>query len=357
MEMEIERRRETTMATTFYVTATVIMGGYLMVIGKNLLQPLLIAIVIYYLMNTLAHRLQRIPRIGILLPRWATVSLSVAIWAMFGWFVFQIVQNNINNVIENTQIYKDQLKINIAAISQSNPEVGKYINTDKLNGYVDESLPWLLSHLAKFFKTVMGHTVMVVLYLLFIIGEQMIFQKKLEDHFPEVKSVLDKSNMAIEKYLNIKLFVSILTALLCYGLLVWMNIDFAPFWALIIFLLNFIPTLGSPIACAFPVIMAAIQFGFTGPLAIVFFGLFAIQWVIGSILDPYLMGQKLNLSRVVILLSLTLWFNIWGVTGMLLCVPITVIIYVAALEFPRMKKLAILLSGTGKVHSQYNTDS
>jgi len=129
----------------------------------------------------------------------------------------------------------------------------------------------------------------------------------------------------------------------------FVGVDFASFWAVLIFLLNFIPTIGSIIATAFPSVLTLVQFDTLGPFVITITILSAIQFCIGSLVEPKLMGNRLNLSPIVILLSLGLWGSIWGIPGMFLCVPITVILMIVCSYFPDTRPIAVLLSGNGKV--------
>jgi len=66
-------------------------------------------------------------------------------------------------------------------------------------------------------------------------------------------------------------------------------------------------------------------------------------------LEPRLLGNSLNISPFVIILSLVLWGLIWGVVGMLLCVPLTVIMIIVMAEFPTTRGIAVLLSRNGNV--------
>jgi predicted PurR-regulated permease PerM len=83
----------------------------------------------------------------------------------------------------------------------------------------------------------------------------------------------------------------------------------------------------------------------------------AVQFCIGSLLEPKLMGNRLNLSPIVILLSLGLWGSVWGIPGMFLCVPITVIIMIVCSYFPSARPFAILLSGNGEVASAVDAET
>lgn len=75
----------------------------------------------------------------------------------------------------------------------------------------------------------------------------------------------------------------------------------------------------------------------------------AIQILIGNILEPKIMGKSLNISSLVVILSLTFWGALWGVTGMILSVPITVVMIILCAEFPQTRFVAIMLSEHGEI--------
>ncbi len=81
-------------------------------------------------------------------------------------------------------------------------------------------------------------------------------------------------------------------------------------------------------------------------------GLTAIQLGLGSLLEPRLMGSTLNLSPVVIVVSLAVWGSLWGIAGMFLCVPIMVIITIVCAHFGPTRPIAIVLSGTGQLDDE-----
>lgn len=85
------------------------------------------------------------------------------------------------------------------------------------------------------------------------------------------------------------------------------------------------------------------------PFLVVAIGITAIQQFFGNILEPNLMGMTLNLSPLVVVLSLILWGMVWGVVGMFLCVPITVIVVIILANFPGSSWVAILLSRKGEL--------
>ena len=194
---------------------------------------------------------------------------------------------------------------------------------------------------------------LVIIYMIFLLIEQRHFKKKLDILFPEkskrtnVNKVLKRINESIMSYVSIKTFVSLLTGIASFIVLKIVGVDSAAFWALLIFFLNYIPSVGSLIATAFPVLVALVQFENPIKAVIVLVGILTIQTLVGNFLEPKLLGNKLNISTLVVLLSLVFWGMIWGVAGMFLCVPITVILLIVFNNFETTRPIAILLSDDG----------
>ena len=120
-------------------------------------------------------------------------------------------------------------------------------------------------------------------------------------------------------------------------------------YALFIFILNFIPVIGPLVGTTFPAVFALLQFGeiMPGILILLFIG--AIQIVVGNILEPKFMGDFMNLSPLVVIFSLLFWGAVWGATGMIISIPITVIMVIIFSQIPLMRPIAIMLSHEGKI--------
>ena len=165
----------------------------------------------------------------------------------------------------------------------------------------------------------------------------------------QVRKLLRKISDDVRKYVTIKLIASLSTGILSYIFLMIVGVDFAAFWALLIFMLNFIPTIGSIIATIFPALITLVQFDTLGPFFLVAGGLTGIQVLIGNILEPKFTGSSLNLSPTIILLNLSLWGVIWGIPGMFLCVPFLVISMIVFSNLPQTRAIAVLLSSDGRI--------
>jgi predicted PurR-regulated permease PerM len=200
-----------------------------------------------------------------------------------------------------------------------------------------------------------GNVGIILVYVLFLLVEQGSFNAKLEaivtnpERRDHVRRMIERINADVRTYIWIKTLLSVLTGGVSYVVMLIAGVDFAEFWAVIIFLLNYIPTIGSILGIVFPAVLALVQFNTLGPFLIVLVGISATQIVVGNVLEPRMMGKTLNLSPVVILFSLALWGSIWGIIGMFLCVPITAIAMIVMAQFRQTRPLAIFLSANGEV--------
>jgi predicted PurR-regulated permease PerM len=213
----------------------------------------------------------------------------------------------------------------------------------------------ILGSLVNNLSGTLGNVIMIALYAVFIFSEESVISDKIKkvfknpEEYKRVSAILKKINDATSDYIRLKTQVSLLTGVIGYIFLLVMGVDAAFFWAFLIFALNYIPTIGSLTATLFPAIFSLVQFGELEPFLIILVGLGVIQWFIGNVLEPKIMGRTLNLSPLVTILALIIWGEIWGITGMLLSVPITVVMVIIFSQFESTKPLAILLSENGEI--------
>jgi AI-2 transport protein TqsA len=152
-------------------------------------------------------------------------------------------------------------------------------------------------------------------------------------------------------YLSITTIISLLTGILTYIVCEIFSLEGAALWGFIAFVLNFIPTIGSIIAVVIPTLFSLIQFPELADVLVFTLCLVEIQFIIGNILYPKLMGNKLNISQFVVILSLVIWGAMWGTVGMFLSVPLMMILMIILSQFENTKGMAILISGDGKINT------
>lgn len=156
------------------------------------------------------------------------------------------------------------------------------------------------------------------------------------DHFLE----------SVQRYIGLKTMTSAGTGVLVAILLSVLGVDFPLLWGLIAFLLNYIPNIGSIIAAVPAVLLALVQFGVTMALGTAL-GYLVINVLIGSVIEPRVMGRGMGLSVLVVFLSLIFWGWVFGPMGMILSVPLTMLAKLALENDERTRWIAVLL-GTGE---------
>ncbi len=325
---------------------------YLLHIGQAFLLPLVIAGATTYLINILAHTICMIRIKDANIPHRIAMVLAIAVILTLMGLLVQLITLNITNVIDEVPKYQENLSklvrkgYEVFKIEKA-PNVQQILNNVDLGAYLQD--------FAGTVRSLVSRTGIIIVYIIFLLVDQRTFANKIKalvsdpERLEDVFKLIEKIRSDIRTYIGIKVLTSAGTALLSYLVLHWVGVDFASFWAVLIFLLNFIPTIGSIIATAFPSVLTLIQFDTPGPFIITAVVLTGIQFCIGSLLEPRLMGSSLNLSPIVILLSLGLWGSIWGIPGMFLCVPITVIMVIIFSYFHTTRPIAILLSGNGEL--------
>jgi predicted PurR-regulated permease PerM len=198
----------------------------------------------------------------------------------------------------------------------------------------------------------------VLIFLVFMLLGKPYFQNKIERAFPNsqgerINQVTVSIASQISRYLSIKVMISAITGILVWLVLWLMGVDFAITWGVLTFLLNFIPTVGSIVATIPPVLLAVVQFYPNLWLAAgVLTTLLLIQQVIGNFIEPKLMGENLNLSPVVILISVVFWGWLWGITGALLSVPIAAALKIVCENIEMLKPISVLM-GSGKHYQKH----
>ena len=163
----------------------------------------------------------------------------------------------------------------------------------------------------------------------------------------EEKAVIRTVAHQVQTYLGVCTLLSAAMAGTTYGVLRLIGVDFAGFWALVMFLLTYIPFIGS-VGVLLPSLMALLQFGALTPFLFVAISLGAAHFILTSLVQPVLLGRTLNLSPLAIILSLTFWGLIWGVAGLFLAVPITAAIAIVCEHIDGVQWVAVALAGTAQ---------
>lgn len=333
------------------VTAVVITLIY----GQSLLIPFVLAMLLWFVMRMMKQVLNKIGFIKRNTASWLQTLISTTSILIIAGVMVEILSTNIESLSGAYEKYGSNLD---KVVAQINETFNLNIIEDFKGRAGDFNFGEILGSIFSSLSSIIGNAFMILIYTLFIVLEETKFRDKLKMLFPEEEKyerfneLLDKIEDSISQYLGLKTVVSIITGVLSYIALLIIGVDSPAFWAFLIFVLNFIPTVGSLVATVFPAIFSLLQFGTVTPAVLVLVIVGAIQIVVGNIIEPRLMGTSMNISPLVTIISLSVWGVIWGVVGMVLSVPITVVMIIIFSQFESTRRIAILLSDKGIVENE-----
>lgn len=193
--------------------------------------------------------------------------------------------------------------------------------------------------------TVLSRLVIVVLTTAFILLEAAELDHKVRVVFGAESAVtrsLLEGSRTVQRYLAIKTVASLCTGALVGALNAALGLDFALLWGVVAFLFNFVPSIGSIVAALPAVLLALVQLG-PVPAVVIAIGYAAVNVAIGNVIEPRVLGRRLGLSPLVVILSLFFWGFVWGPTGMLLSVPMTVVLKLLLEVSPGGNQIAVML--------------
>jgi predicted PurR-regulated permease PerM len=270
-----------------------------------------------------------------------TVLTVVLVIAGIVW----LVAGSLNTLTEQLPGYQQRMGELVASLQAQVDRLGlsgdPVILKDALNA---EALVGVARNTVARVASILSKSLLVLLTLSFILFEATGIQAKLQLAFGldlDTKA-LARAMREIQSYLVIKTAISLATGLLLWGWVSLMGLDFAALWGLLAFLLNYIPNLGSIFAAVPAVLLALIQQG-PGAAFLVAIGYLLVNFLLGNLLEPNLMGRRFGLSTLVVFTSLVFWGWVWGPLGMLLSVPLTMVLKILLENIQDLRWLAILL--------------
>ncbi len=323
-----------------------------LIYGQTMLIQLIIAFLLWFATVQIKKTFHNIKWFKRFVPN-ILQSLTIAGFLILGiYLVMGLVMNNLSELTASFGIYEQ----NINTITVKIEKVFNIDAKEEFNAMINSlNIKNILSNLAESLSSILSNFMMILIYLLFIFLETSSIKLKFKALFPNTDSrkqfdkILDKMEISLAKYFRVKTLMSLLTGFLSFIVLKIVGVDAAIFWAFLIFLLNYIPTIGSLIATVFPAVFSLLQFGTFPPFAIIIVSVGAVQMFVGNFVEPRLMGKTLNVSPLVTIVALAVWGQLWGIIGMLLSVPITVIMIIILSQFKNTQNAAIILSEKGEL--------
>jgi predicted PurR-regulated permease PerM len=208
------------------------------------------------------------------------------------------------------------------------------------------------------FFSFLRDALMVALFMVFLLFEAVFFKEKLNRAFAgeravQIKKISSDLMTQISRYLSIKFIISLITGLVVGIGLRIVGVEFAVVWGVIQFILNFIPTIGSIAIGVVISFFSLVQFWpDAAPVIATALIMLGSNMILGTILEPKIMGDNLGLSPLVVLLSLMIWGWLWGFAGLILAVPMMVIVKIVCENIPMLEPISILLGSHKAVQAK-----
>lgn len=344
--------------TGIWIIATGVIVAFLY-LGRALFAPFAMAIFLFLVMEGFATA---IDNRSVLIKRGASRIISILLVTLgFGFFI-ALMARGIAQFSGQASLYEREINALISAayslVHLTNPPTLSELLFGSAGLVILQTISGALGGLSE-------NLVLIMLYVAFMFAAQSAWSLKLDYIFPDrdrreqAREVGDAARVGIEKYLWTQTVISVLTTFFTYVTLIVLGVENAVFLAALIFVLNYIPTIGSIVAAFVPLLFAVVQpelpawvpgMEAQGKLiysGIVFGSVAFWQFFFGNFVQPRMMGDSLNLSALVVLISLAVWGAIWGIVGMFLSAPLTVLMMILFAQSDSTRWIAIAFSADG----------
>ena len=322
--------------------------GMVLKSAQSVILPLIIAWLLSYLIG---------PAINFMTSRKIPATLAVAIILIFLLGVFYLsftfLYSRVSAFAAAYPRYHTRLTELVALLtSKWNLEFDPFAGFDW-----GQSISRGLVSLSGSIFAFVSQLVLVVIFLFFILLGKPYFKYKILKSFSaenadQISRIAFSITAQIRRYLSLQFLISFTTGILVWLALQIIGVDFPVTWGALAFFLNFIPTVGSIVASIPPILLALVQFyPSIWPGVITLIAVVTIQLGMGNALAPKIMGDQLNLSPVVVLLSLLFWGWLWGVVGALISIPIAAAIKIVCENIETLHPISVMM-GSGKTYQR-----
>ncbi len=352
-------------ARTFYMLAITVLIGLIAYIGRGVLIPLVVAGFLCFLIFTLKENIRRIPVIGNYMPNWVGYLFAFALIGGGMVLFVEIIRSNVETLLTAWPSYEQRLR-GLAQDTLAYFRTIDFLPQELLGGVeqiqqsaLDLIRP-LLSQAAGSLKALTSNFltfITVFLYLIFMLIERGRIFTKIgllgadEKQRAVINETISDIAVMVRQYITVKTVSNLVTATISYVIMLIIGVQFAGFWALLIFVLNYIPIFGAASAITLPVLLCLVQpdGGGVKMAAIAAVSLIGAEQIMSNGIEPRIVGRTLNLSPLVILFTLGVWGSLWGFAGLLLSVPITVTVMIILSQFRSTRPVAIMMSDNGQI--------
>lgn len=324
---------------------------WILITARDVLQPVAVGLLVWLVLSAITRKiatlLPRPIRHGKTTVRIAGGLATLALLLVLGIFVAE----NVAQLRANVGVYEANLDRWIADVTELLGPGAEGLTVADLLGRID---------VAAFALALAGSTAayvaalfVVLAYAVFIFVEAEAVDGKIAAwagnpaRERRLRRFLEAVRRGVDDFLAVQVVIGLMQAVPTFLLLYLLGVDAPLFFAVLIFLFSFIPTIGTLIGITFPAAMTLLQFGTLGPFLLVVAVLGSIQVVASNVIAPQMMSRSLNLSPLVVLFAVFAGGAVWGIVGALIAVPVLTIVAIACAEQPSLRPVAIALSANG----------
>ncbi len=329
--------------TRFLVIAAalvIIVGGINQ--AQSVLVSILVAVFLAVIGTPLVLWLER-KRLPSVIAVFLVVAGMIAVLLMIG----ALVGTSVIGFSNALPSYEERIQEQVSALKALLSRKGMVITDKVLSEFINPgAVMRLTARMLAGLGSAFSNIVLILLTVTFILLEAPSFPLKLRAVLGDPKQVFPQFTKFVDdikRYMVIKTLISLATGVLIWIWLTILGVDFPVLWGFLTFLLHYIPNVGSVIAAVPAVLLALIQLG-PSRAALVAAGYVVVEFILGNMIEPRLMGQKLALSTLVVFLSLVFWGSLLGPVGMVLCIPLTMTLKFACENNKSTQWISVLLS-------------
>lgn len=325
--------------------------GFILLELRSVLLPFVIAVLLSIIFSPIVTTLKKRN-----IPTALSLIIVLITFALVLFLVGLLIYSSTESFVNEIPKYEQRMTGIIDSVVQSVNRTAAELEIDLQQVHWSQafqlsSLAGALTSGVGSFLNFLTNLFLVLLFMLFILAGSGDLVNKIRLAFPDQRAVqfaamITNIESRVRQYLFTKTVVSAATGLASFFVLWVLGVDFPLVWAFLTFLLHYIPNIGSIIAIVFPCALAFLQFDSAGPPLAALILLSVVHMTMGNVVEPKLMAFQLDLSPLMVLVSLIFWGWLWGAWGMILAVPIMATIKIVFENLGSFRPLAVIMGGT-----------
>ncbi|HUV08207.1 MAG TPA: AI-2E family transporter [Spirochaetia bacterium] len=313
-------------------------------LGQPVILALLLALLLAYVMDPIMMGLKKL---GMHLALAVTFTTALFLGVFFG--AGTLIVSNLISFGRRLPLYQIEFVRMVNSLTNEIKKIaGDNINLDFFEEIRKLPIGSIVIQTATTIASNVTLFLLVFLFSVLILIEKYNLPRKIVKVFSahkhsKIPVILKHVDTSLRKFIGVRTLISLSIGTASGLVLFLFGVEFAIIWGLLTFLLNFVPNIGSAIAMTLPSLFSVIQFPGTPVPLWIFASLAACQFVTGVVLEPKFMGDTLNLSLLVIFLSMFFWGWLWGPVGVILAVPMTTSLKIVLATVPSTSRFTVFL--------------